>query len=407
MPLSVINRRNIVGMDIRKIGNYTTTEDFIFDKEFFLWIIHPTDELDFFWNAYITEHPKNENQIRDAILIIKSLQPMGQEMPQESFDKILDNVVKSNNSNRFNWKWSLKYAAGIAILVAAGSLLYFSIVTKKQFPGEVSKDSSQKGKVILADGSIREFDTDQTTINQTFSGKLTINTGTIDFNPNQSASALNQIIIPYGKRSEITLADGTHIWLNSGSQLSYPSRFKSDSREVYLSGEAFFDVKADPKKPFYVITHDIRIKVLGTSFNVSAYEEDNTVQTVLLEGKVAAGKNKIFASTINLSPGERLTYDKENSNLSKDKVDVHLYSSWVDGYLVLKNIPITEVFTQLKRFYNQKISVDEGLNEITFSGKLDLRDNLKEVLRNIAFACSVKVEENNDSFQIKRAETMK
>jgi len=198
------------------------------------------------------------------------------------------------------------------------------------------------------------------------------------------------------------LADGTHIWLNSGSQLSYPTRFKGDSREVYLLGEAFFEVKANPDKPFYVITSDIRIKVLGTSFNVSSYSEDNTVQTVLLKGKVTAGKNKLFASSIELVPGERLTYDKSKSNLSKDKVDVQLYSSWINGYLVFKNIPITEVFTKLKRFYNQDISVDEGLEKITFSGKLDLGDNLKDVLRNIAFASSVNVEEKNDSFLIKK-----
>ncbi len=121
---------------------------------------------------------------------------------------------------------------------------------------------------------------------------------------------MNQIIIPYGKRSDITLADGTHIWLNSGSQLSYPSEFKTDSREVYLSGEAFFDVKANPNKPFYVITRDIKIKVLGTRFNVSSYNEDNTTQTVLLKGKVTTGKNKIFAQTIDLMPGERMIYDK-------------------------------------------------------------------------------------------------
>ena len=212
---------------------------------------------------------------------------------------------------------------------------------------------------------------------------------------------MNRIIIPYGKRSDITLADGTHIWLNSGSQLSYPSEFKSDSREVFLSGEAFFDVQSNPDKPFYVVTQNIRIKVLGTRFNVSSYNEDNTTQTVLVEGKVVAGTNKLFAKTIDLVPGERMIYDKSNENLSKDRVDVRLFASWVSGYLIFENEPITEVYKKLERYYNQQIAIEGSLEQITFSGKLDLKDNIKDVLENMSFASSVNVLENNGSFTIK------
>jgi ferric-dicitrate binding protein FerR (iron transport regulator) len=213
--------------------------------------------------------------------------------------------------------------------------------------------------------------------------------------------AVNQIIIPYGKRSEITLADGTHIWLNSGSQLSYPSRFKTNSRDVYLTGEAFFDVTADANKPFYVMTRDFKIKVLGTKFNVSSYSEDRTIQTVLLKGKVSAGKNKLFAETIDLYPGERLVYDKAGNNLAKEKVDVQLYTSWINGYLIFDNEPTTEVFKKLERYYNQRIIASGGLGGNTFSGKLDLKDNIKDVLDNISFASSVKATEENGSFIIK------
>ena len=388
-------------METEKFVNYQTTEDFILDKEFAYWVLHPNKELDSFWESFIIEHHEKKSQIMDAVLIIKSLQPIQQEVSQEKLDVIFQKVQPSGKKVIFNWNAGLKYAAAIAILISVGSLIYYSIQTKNQFPVEMASEMFLKGKVILADGTTKEFDTEKTTIALTTAGNLSINSDTIDIDSDQMTSTLIQVIIPYGKRSEITLADGTHIWLNSGSQLSYPSKFKTGSREVYLSGEAFFDVKADPAKPFYVITHDIRIKVLGTSFNVSSYADDNTVQTVLLKGKVAAGKNKLFASTIDMIPGERLTFDKNNSNLSKDKVDVQLYSSWVNGYLVFKNIPITEVFTKLERFYNQEISVDNDLEEITFSGKLDLADNLKEVLKNIAFAASVNVEENNGSFIIK------
>jgi len=403
MPLTiVINQRLIVTMETEKFNHYQTTEDFILDKEFTYWVLHPNKELDSFWESFISEHPEKALKIRDAVLIIKSLQPIRQEVPQEKLDVIYQKVQPSGKKVIFNWKASLKYAAVIAILISVGSLIYLSVQTKNQFPVEVASEMFLKGKVILADGTTKEFDTEQTTISQTSKGNISINSDTINVDSDQTTSTMIQVIIPYGKRSEITLSDGTHIWLNSGSQLSYPSKFISGSREVFLSGEAFFDVKADPAKPFYVITHDIRIKVLGTSFNVSSYADDNTVQTVLLKGKVAAGKNKLFATTIDLIPGERLTYQKENENLTKDKVDINLYSSWVNGYLVFRNIPITEIYTKLERYYNRQISVEDGLEKITFSGKLDLGDNLNDVLTNIAFAASVNVQENNGSYLIKK-----
>ncbi len=390
-------------METEKFINYQKTEDFILDKEFIHWVLHPDKELDLFWDSFIDKYPEKETRIRDAVLIIKALQPVGQEVPQQKLNAILQ-AVKNLDGHAVKLKWLtyLKYAAGVAVFIAISSLIYLSVYTKNQFPIEVAQETALKGKVILADGSIKEFDSEQTPIKQTTSGNLIINKDTIDAKINQSGSSMNQIVIPYGKRSDITLADGTHIWLNSGSQLSYPSEFKEDSREVYLSGEALFDVKPDRDKPFYVITRDIRIKVLGTSFNVSAYPEDHTVQTVLLRGKVSAGKNKLLAATMDLVPGERLTYNKNNSNLSKDKVDVQLFSSWVDGYLVFLNIPITEVYLKLERYYNQDITLDDGLEKITFSGKLDLKATLKDVLENIAFASSVNVQENNGSFIIKK-----
>lgn len=390
-------------MNAEKFNNYQITEDFILDKEFTHWVLHPSEELDLFWKSFINEHRDKEHQIRQAILIIKSMQASGQEISQARLDVLFQKIKASDEKSGLNWFSILKYAATITIFVAISSLIYTSVYNKNQFPIGAANDISAKGKLILADGSTKEFETDQTLIKQTSSGTVIVDSDTIiGAKLNQTDKRLNQIIIPYGKRSDIVLADGTHIWLNSGSQLSYPSEFKTDSREVYLSGEAFFEVKANPDKPFYVITKDIKIKVLGTIFNVSSYTNDSTVQTVLLKGKISARKNKLLASTVDLVPNERLTYDKANESLSKDKVDVQLYSSWVNGYLLFENMPITKVYMKLERYYNHKIVAEDGLDKITFSGKLDLKDNIKDVLENIAFASSVKVQENNDSFFIKK-----
>jgi len=388
-------------MEFGKYLNYSI-EEFILDQEFADWVLNPDREKDLYWKSFLKEYPEKRSIISDASLIVRSLRPIQPDVSQEQLDKILQHVKNTDKIKVLNGlKW-LKYAAGIALLITAGSLFWLSHPRQNPFSDETPNEPVLKGKIILANGSTKEFDTDQTTIKQTSSGKLTINNDTIDIQSNKETSAMNQIIIPYGKRSEITLADGTHIWLNSGSKLCYPSEFKADSREVSLSGEAFFEVKSNPKKPFYVYTKDIRIKVLGTSFNVSSYKEDNTLQTVLLHGKVSAGKNKLFAKTIDLVPGERMIYDKSRDNFSKDKVDVNLYASWVNGYLIFDNIPITEVYKKLKRYYNQDIVAGEGLETITFSGKLDLKENLKDVLENISFASSVKTLENNGVYIIKK-----
>ncbi len=97
------------------------------------------------------------------------------------------------------------------------------------------------------------------------------------------------------------------------------------------------------------MTRDFKIKVLGTKFNVSSYSEDRTIQTVLLKGKVSAGNIKLFAETIDLYPRERIVYDKAGDSLTKEKVDVQLYTSWINGYLIFDNEPTTEVFKKLER----------------------------------------------------------
>ncbi len=374
-----------------------TTEDFVLDKAFSVWVLNPDKENGLFWEKLIREHPEKTDQIKNAKLIIKSLQPMEPEVTEQQLNKILQNIKthpKSIKLVRFKW---VKYAAGIVLLLAIGGLIWISVQTKDQFLLEAGIESTLKGKVILANGATREFDTEQTTIKQSSSGELTINNDTITIQPGKVNLAMNRIIIPYGKRSDILLSDGTHIWLNSGSQLSYPVKFKTDSREVYLSGEAFFDVKSNPDKPFFVITRDIKIKVTGTSFNVTSYDEDNTTQTVLVKGRITAGKNKLFAKSMELFPGERLTYYKGNESLARDKVDVRLYDSWVNGYLIFDNIAITEIYRKLERYYNQPVVRIEGDEKITFSGKLDLKNNIKDVLENISFATSPKHEKNEPS----------
>ena len=391
-------------MDTERFLNFET-EDFILDDDFLRWVLHPDKERELFWAEFLQKYPCKKAQVEEAAFILRGLQPVEPKISLERINAIKSEIKHRSTSYRRISLAALKAAAILIFLITIGGLVCYFLGEKQTIPFETaSEEFLEKGKLILADGTVREFETEKTNILQTNKGAIAVNNDTIatDINTLKTyKSAMNQVIIPYGKRSEITLADGTHIWLNSGSQFSYPVVFEGDSREVYLSGEAFFDIKADPSKPFYVISKDIKIRVSGTRFNVSSYENDHITHTVLLSGKISVAKNKKFAREIEVLPGERLSYVKADESIGKEKVDVEQYASWINGYLILKSEPLNEIFRKLERYYNKRIIIEKGLNNVTFSGKLDLSENIEKVLENISFSSSFSVHAENDYYTIK------
>ena len=151
------------------------------------------------------------------------------------------------------------------------------------------------------------------------------------------------------------LPDRSVVWLNAGSTLRYPTVFHNDNRKVDLKGEAYFEVKADRKRPFYVNTPSgLSVFVYGTKFNVSAYEDDNSVETVLEEGKV----NVIMPdkkNIIRLKIGEQMVYDKVRNEVFKNSVDVYEKTAWKDGKLIFRNASLKEILRRLERHFNVDI----------------------------------------------------
>ena len=387
-----------------KEGKYTdyATEEYVLDDEFREWVLSPNRENNLFWKSFLEKHPGKRACLKEARLIVQSLQPVRPDVSEKRLHDMFRNVRRRQEKDLFKY-WG-KVAAGITLLITTGTLAWFALSGNDPFIFKDNFLSGEKGKIILSDGSIKEFDSEKTVIRQMASGNLMVNNDTIELNSSLDETdkgAMNQIVIPFGKRSEVTLSDGSHIWLNSGSQLSYPSVFGSDSREVYLSGEAFFEVSSDKDKPFFVICKELNVRVLGTKFNISAYNEDPVIKTVLLEGKINASKNRLFSKEISLSPGEGITFDKAEGNIVKSKVNVRLYTSWISGYLFFENESTPEVLKKLERYYNREIQIDESLNNNTFSGKLDLSDDLNKVLESISFASSLEVSEQDSIFIIK------
>ena len=185
-------------------------------------------------------------------------------------------------------------------------------------------------------------------------------------------SSVNTIIKQYttkpGEHAEIMLSDGTKIWLNAGSRLKYPAQFKGDTREVYLTGEAFFDVAKDKKHPFIIHTDKMDTKVLGTSFNVQAYPDHTTQEVSVLTGRVNV-KSTITDENVYVTPGQKVVFKSKSNKLKAfTDIPVNSISLWRKNIIVFEEAPLPEVIATINRNYNVTIEVgNKNLNNLKIS----------------------------------------
>lgn len=187
----------------------------------------------------------------------------------------------------------------------------------------------------------------------------------------------NTLKVPYGKRYNILLSDGTAILLNAGTSLKFPINFvKGKNREVYITGEAFFDVAKDTIHPFIVHTDDFDVRVLGTRFSITSYPEDIDANTVLVEGSVsmyAPDSSSGSQSSALLTPGHRAAWSRISKNISIQEVDTTLYTSWTDGRIIFRHLPFKHIIKKLERHYNVSITNnDKELDDKLFTASFDI-----------------------------------
>ncbi|MDX9883287.1 MAG: DUF4974 domain-containing protein [Prolixibacteraceae bacterium] len=201
--------------------------------------------------------------------------------------------------------------------------------------------------------------------------------------------AYNEIIVPKGESAEIILADQTHVWLNSGSKLIYPSDFQGKSRNVQLTGEAYFEVKHDANRPFHVCASDLTVEVLGTSFNVEAIENSGLLSVTLVEGKVRLhdNKNRLLAE---LLPNEKANYDIRERKLDISTVNTVLYTSWKEGVMTFKDEKLMNIAGKLERWFNVEVVFDQPqVKELRFSGAILRNKPIDQVLEILKFTSGI------------------
>lgn len=315
---------------------------------------------------------------------------------------------------RFN---RLSIAAALILLLGITAILVLLILNKtpdySQLLTEADETKSKETTyLVLSDGSSIDIESEKSTIKYDRAGeKLDIDSReTINLRKTEKTEKeveLNKLIVPYGKQSALTLADGSVVWLNAGSYLIYPREFSARQREVYLSGEAYFEVLENESKPFIVKTEELEIEVLGTSFNISAYPENTAVETVLVRGSVKVSKEKRLnplKQGHTLKPGEMASYSRESERIDTRNVDVEYYTAWKEGYFLCNQVTLEELSRKLSRYYDVKIVVEEDLRKESFSGKLDNSKALREVIKIIQASTPVIYEEADDKIIIRKEE---
>lgn len=198
----------------------------------------------------------------------------------------------------------------------------------------------------------------------------------------------NTITVPRGGEFSLMLSDGTRVWLNAETRLRYPVEFVGDERKVYLEGEAFFDVTHDKHKRFVVETEEACVKVFGTAFNVYAYKDEDATVATLVRGSIEL-KARGTDNKVRLEPGEQGTLT--NGKLTKQDVDVEMYTAWREGRMVFKSIRLEDLLHHLARWYNVDIVFSrEELKDVVFTGEAKKYEDFSEVLDIIETTQSVR-----------------
>lgn len=206
----------------------------------------------------------------------------------------------------------------------------------------------------------------------------------------------NTLYVPAGQRVRLTLQDGTEVWLNSQTKLTYPALFSDNERRVTVEGEAFFDVAKNPQKPFIVSTQGLEMKVLGTKFNVCSYPGEEMIQTSLLEGKLKVYFPDSESNGIILKPEELVTVTGNQMKIAS--LPHPDYFLWRDGVYSFRNEPLIDILKKLELYYDIKIIVkDQSIYKWEYTGKFRQRDGIDNILRMIQKIHQFKIEKDEEN----------
>lgn len=283
------------------------------------------------------------------------------------------------------WKSALRYAA---IFIGLFAIIYFFRIDDET--GEVKQISETSIRLKIGNDAIKVINEGESQQIVSASGKVVAEQkgNSIRYGANADIDELiyNELEIPYGKIFNVELSDGTLVHLNSGTKMRYPVKFlKGQKREVFIEGEAYFKVSKDKNHPFIVNADEVAVEVLGTEFNISSYQEDSEIGTVLVEGSVSLSNSLAPDDNVVLKPGDKGSWGKIDHAIKIEEVDVSNYTGWVAGELVFRNSTFENMSKKLERKYNVIIQNHNLLLKdkmFTAHFNVDI-ESIEDVLRSI------------------------
>jgi len=337
------------------------------------------------------------HQEKNGLTILDYTRSDADRIKEELQNKIQQSIKKPTKSSQIKFvKWTIAASVAAALFLA----LYLGVDLFKNEVGKpvianIKKPVQHQDDILSPDAkailtlstgvSIKLDDTKNGIISKQSntaiakSGDALVVSASLDAK-NLKNQVLNKITIPRGGKYKITLSDGTQVWLNSSSSLSFPAAFYGNERKVILTGEAYFEVAKNKNMPFKVDVADKQeVEVLGTHFNISAFPEDNNIMTTLLEGSVNVNTN---SSKVLIKPGEMAINNFKNK-LAVVPADIEEVMAWKNDMFIFNNENITSIMKKISRWYDVEIDYQGSMKGINFDGNYSRVKGLKSLLKNI------------------------
>lgn len=325
-----------------------------------------------------------------------------------SGDQAYRRFSKSLRRYRFARIWRA-WGAVAAILMLGMVVGYYMWSGKESLPEGPQYISSGRSIARLTLGDGKVIDVGETIYDTIRNGGVTLNITEKEVvycaEGEKVATDLNTLEVPRKGEFRLSLSDGSRVWLNSETTLRFPPVFAGEKREVYLAGEAYFEVASDSLHPFIVhLPRTYRVEVLGTSFNVQGYPEDRQYRTTLVQGKVKiAGVGQAVA----LRPAEQAVIDVEETQIEKTVVNVWPYVAWKEGRFVFRKERLENIMQRVERWYDVKIVYDtEDVKDITFSGNIERYENFAKIIEMLEITGRVKFSVEDNLIKISKNKSM-
>lgn len=389
--------------------NHTHYTDFLKDPQFIRWQLLPNEQLNSYWDDFMKKHPELKDEIQQAVTYLKKKGLNKSNLSDRERAELLHTIQTAIHHNQ---KSKLRRLIGYSSAAVSAVALIITAITLFRTTTTTPETDHQNELIVgeMLHSEDIQLITNEEAISFQSDVEVTLNgEGKATITPKSNAvkiidmnhEKLNSLIVPYGKRSSLTLADGSRVWLNSGTILEFPAQFSEEKREIRLaSGEMYIEVAHENKRPFYVHTPNFNVRVYGTAFNLSAYDE-NISSVVLVKGSVTLNRHG-DKEEMALHPNELATYDSQSGSFNRKQVDVNSYISWREGYLTLDKTPMTELLQRIERYYNLSFNYEQDVNlqKRTCTGKIYLSEDIDNVMTTIALLSSTRYKKDKNRIYI-------